>query len=332
MKKKNFILVGVLLAVALGIAAVSWLRLQNKGTGPLTLYGNVEIRDALLAFNEQEIITEILAEEGDFVRAGQILARLRTKSLAEQLAEARSQLEAQAQVVRRLEDGSRPQEVKQARAEVSAAEVRVRNARLSLERLELTSVVGASSKQALDDAQALLEEEQAQLKVKQQNLALVLEGPRKEEVEQAKAQLDANRYRVAYFEERIAETVLKAPSDGVIQSRILEPGEAAGPSRPVFILALTDPKWIRAYVPEKSLGLIRQGMTAKVYSDTWPGKSFAGQVGFISSVAEFTPQNVETPDLRTNLVYEVRVIVQDPENRLRLGMPVTVTIEDGHGK
>lgn len=331
MKKKIVILAAILVIAAIGISTGRWWYLRNSGNGPLTLYGNVEIRDALLAFNEQEIITEVLVEEGDSVHAGQELARLRSKGLQEQLAEARAQLEAQAQVVQRLENGSRPQEIQQARAEVSSAEVRLKNAETSLRRLKLTTDAGASSRQALDDAQALMEEELAQLNVKQQNLALVLEGPRKEDVEQAKMQLEANRSRVAYYEERIAETVLKAPSDGVIQSRILEPGEAAGPTRPAFDMAITDPKWIRAYVSEKNLGLIKEGMAAKIYSDTWPGKSFPGQVGFISSVAEFTPQNVETPDLRTNLVYEVRVIVQDPENSLRLGMPVTVTFEEGHG-
>jgi len=112
----------------------------------------------------------------------------------------------------------------------------------------------------------------------------------------------------------------------VIQSRILEVGEMAGPSRPAFILALTDPKWARTYVPEPDLGRLHEGMRAKITSDTWPNKTFGGRIGFISSVAEFTPKTVESTDLRTKLVYEVRVLVDDPKDQLRLGMPVTVTI------
>ena len=330
MKKKLFALVIVLLVAALAGTAFWWYQKQNVETGNLTLYGNVEVRDALLAFNEQEIIAEVLVEEGDSVHAGQDLAILRSQKITAQLAEAQAQLEAQAQIVRRLENGSRTQEIMQARAEVNALTVRANNAQSSFQRLEQTAAVGASSKQALDDARSLLNVEQAQLKVSQQNLELVLEGPREEVVKEAKAQLRASRSRVAVLEERLKDTILKAPNDGMIQSRILEPGELAGPTRPSFILVKTDPKWIRAYVPETGLGLVRPGMEANVYSDSWPDRVFKGQIGFISPVAEFTPQTVETTDLRTKLVYEVRVYVNDQENALRLGMPVTVEFENEH--
>jgi HlyD family secretion protein len=322
----------LLLVLAVLVAAISgaWLwQRKNRETANLTLYGNVEIRDALLVFNEQEIVAEVLAEEGDAVKAGQVLARLRSAQLAAQLAEAQARFEAQAQVVRRLENGSRSQEVKRARARVNADRARIANARLNLRRLKNTAAQGASSRQARDDARALLDVEQAQLEVDRQTLELLLEGPRQEEIAEAQAQLEANRNGVVFLRERLADTVLKSPSDGIVQSRILEPGEMAGPARPAFILAMTDPKWIRAYVPEENLGRVREGLAAQVSSDSWPGQAFAGQVGFISPVAEFTPQPVETTELRTKLVYEVRVVVQDPDNRLRLGMPVTVRFGDG---
>ena len=101
----------------------------------------------------------------------------------------------------------------------------------------------------------------------------------------------------------------------------------ADPNRPVLTLALTDPKWVRAYVPEPDLGRIKPGMKARVIGDSFPNRPFVGRVGFISPVAEFTPKRVETPDLRSKLVYEVRINVQDPGNMLRLGMPVTVRID-----
>jgi len=331
MKKKIFAIV-IILLVALAGTTLWWLKSQEVETGNLTLYGNVEIRDALLAFNEQEIVAEVMVEEGDSVQSGQALAILRSQKIKDQLAEAQAQLEAQAQIVQRLENGSRIQEVKQARAEVNAATVRVNNAKSSLQRLEKTSSVGASSQQALDNAIALLNVEQAQLKVSRQNLELVLEGPREEDIKESKARLAASQSRVAVLETRLNDMILKAPNDGIIQSRILEPGEMAGPARPAFILVKTDPKWIRAYVPETSLGLVTQGMEAKVHSDSWPDRVFTGQVGFISPVAEFTPQTVETTDLRTKLVYEVRVIVKDQENSLRLGMPITVEIENEQTK
>lgn len=324
MIKRKILLPVALVVLGAVISGAWWWQRQDRETAELTLYGNVEIRDALLVFNEQEIVAEVLVEEGDAVRSGQVMARLRSPKLKEQLAEAQARYAAQAQVVQRLENGARIQEVKQARAEVNAARVRVKNARLNQQRLKNTTAEGASSQQALDDARALLDVEQAQLEVDRQNLELILEGPRQEEIAEAKAQLEANRYGVALLKERLADTVLKSPSDGIVQSRILEPGEMAGPGRPAFVLAMTDPKWIRAYVSEKSLGRIREGMTAKVYSDSWPDRDFSGQVGFVSPIAEFTPQTVETTELRTKLVYEVRIIVEDPENYLRLGMPVTV--------
>lgn len=331
--KGKLLKVGVMVMVlAVGAGGIwLWIRPQGEGSARTTLYGNVEIRDARLAFNEQEIVSEVLVEEGDAVSTGQVLARLRSQRLEDQLAEAKAQWQAQAQVVRRLENGTRVQEIEQARALVEAAKARVENAQHKLRRIEETAQSGASSRQALDDAKAALQVEQAQLNVRQEALELALEGPRSEDIEEAKARLEANRSQVAFLEERLKDAILKAPSAGIIRSRILEPGEMAAPDRPAFVLALTDRKWVRAYVPEPDLGRIRAGMPAQVYSDTWPDRAFDGHVGFISPIAEFTPKSVETTDLRTKLVYEVRVWVEDPNDELRLGMPVTVAVE-GNGR
>jgi HlyD family secretion protein len=103
----------------------------------------------------------------------------------------------------------------------------------------------------------------------------------------------------------------------------------ASPQRPVFTLAITNPKWVRAYVAEADLGRIRPGMTASINTDSHPGQPITGQVGYISSVAEFTPKTVQTEELRSALVYEVRVLAKDPDDRLRLGMPATVRLRVG---
>ena len=100
----------------------------------------------------------------------------------------------------------------------------------------------------------------------------------------------------------------------------------ASPQRPVYTLAITDPKWVRAYVAEADLGRIRPGMAATLSTDSHPGQPLAGKVGYISSVAEFTPKTVQTEELRSSLVYEVRVLADDTEDRLRLGMPATVRL------
>lgn len=114
--------------------------------------------------------------------------------------------------------------------------------------------------------------------------------------------------------------------DAVVRTRLMEPGEMASPQKAVFSLAIIDPKWVRAYVSEVDLGKIHPGMKASVAVDSFPDRRFEGWIGFISPVAEFTPKIVQTDELRTTLVYEVRVFVKDPSDDLRLGMPATVLL------
>jgi HlyD family secretion protein len=329
MKRKLRIIVPILVLIGIGTLALRYfLNVEEENARThLNLYGNVDVRTAQLAFIEQERIARVLVEEGEPVVAGQTLAALQTLRLEAQMAQARSQADALQEVVKRLEAGTRIQQVDQARAEVAAARTTVANAEQTYQRLQKTSSGGVTSAQDLDNARTQLAVAKAQLEVKTKALNLALEGPRKEDIAEARNQLLAANAGLALLQIRLDDMVLKAPADGVIQNRLLEPGEMAGPTRPVFTLALTDPKWVRAYVPEPDLGRIASGMKAQIQSDSFPDQSFEGWIGFISPVAEFTPKSVETTDLRTKLVYEVRVFARDPQNRLRLGMPVTVTVD-----
>jgi len=323
----------ILLLLVAGLATAGYYNKIWKGqdgeqeNGSLKIYGTIDIRDANLAFNEQERLTEVLVDEGDSVAAGQVLARLNTDRLDAAIAETEAKIAAEKQVVARLKAGSRPQEIAQAQAEVAAAQVQVTNAEQVHNRVNTTSRTGASSRQALDDARARLLVTQAQLKVTEKKLDLLIEGSRKEDIAAAEHRLEALQANLRLLTVRFADMTLTAPAGGIIQSRILEPGEMASPTRPVLTLALTDPKWVRAYLPEPQLGRVQPGMKASVTSDSWPNDPIEGWIGSISSLAEFTPRTVQTEDLRTKLVYETRVMVRDPENRLRLGMPVTVTLE-----
>jgi HlyD family secretion protein len=320
------ILVVLVLAVTLGIR---WF-LQangNQSASELRIYGNIDIRKANLAFNEQERIDQVLVEEGDRVTEGQVLARQQTNRLEAQIREIQAKIAAQQEVVKRFEAGTRPQEIEQARAEVAAARAQVKNTMKSYERIRQTSEAGATSQQALDNIRAQLDVDQAQLTVKEKALNLALEGPRKEDVAAAKNNLETLKASLSLLKIRLADMTLTSPSTGVIQNRILEPGEMASANRPVVTMALTDPKWVRAYVPEPYLGRINLGMKAEILSDSFPNQKFEGWIGFISPVAEFTPKTVETEDLRTKLVYEVRVYVHDSKDLLRLGMPVTVIVD-----
>ena len=138
--------------------------------------------------------------------------------------------------------------------------------------------------------------------------------------------LKVDEAQLALAAEVLKDTELHATADGIIRNRILEPGDMVTPQTPVLTLALTNPVWVRTYVPETVLGKLALGLSADVSTDSYPGKTYRGWVGYISPTAEFTPKNVETPELRTRLVYQVRVYVCNPDNELRLGMPATAAI------
>lgn len=327
MNKK--IAIAVLCALLVVVALVYFLGRGDRDDR-IVLYGNVDIRQVELPFAESERIAEVLVREGDSVRAGQVLARLETQRLAPRVQQAKARLAAQQQILLRLHNGTRPEEVAQARADLAAAEAEAANARSIYERTKTISDDSngrAVSEQDLETARAALRMSEARVESQRKALDLALAGPRKEEVAQAQAQVDAAQAELDLLARQLKDADLIAPTDAVVRNRLMEPGEFATPQRPVFSLAVTSPKWVRAHAAESALGRLRIGMPARVTIDSFPDAPLEGSIGFISSVAEFTPKTVQTEELRTSLVYEVRVFVEDPEDRLRLGMPATVTFD-----
>ncbi len=321
----------VILLLILVIGAVAglawWLTQRENSARQLVVYGNVDLRQVQLSFNNSERIAAVLVQEGDRVRQGQLVARLDTRRLEPQVAQAEAQAAAQQQVVQRLRNGSRPEEIAQARANVDSAKADAFNARQQYERVKSAAEMSAGRavrQQDVDSAKAALQVAEAKLVVNQRALELAVIGPRKEDIAQNEAQLRANEAQLAFLRQQLIDAQLLAPIDAVVRTRVLEPGDMASPQRPVFTLAITDPKWVRAYVSEPDLGKVHPGMAASVAVDSFPNRRFDGWVGFISPVAEFTPKSVQTEELRTSLVYEVRVFVKDPSDELRLGTPATV--------
>ena len=321
----------VLLAVLLIAAGYGvWWWLHGRGARDvLTLYGNVDLRQVDLAFNDSERVVEVLAKEGDHVAKGQVLARLDTGRLQPQLDQAQAMADAQASTVEKLRSGNRPQEIAQARANLAQAQADAANAedkRRRVQDLWDRSGGKAMSRQDLDDAVSAAKAAAARAAAQQEVLKLQQLGPRKEDVAQAQAQLRADQAQIALLKHQLADAQLIAPLNAVIRSRVLEPGDMASPQKTAFSLAIVDPKWVRAYVSEPDLGQVRQGERASVSVDAFPARKFSGWVGFISPMAEFTPKTVQTEDLRSSLVYEIRVFVDDPSDQLRLGMPATVAL------
>ena len=328
---KKLVLVA-LVALLLGGGVWWYLHSRESDDKRLVLYGNVDIRQVSLAFTGSERIARMNVEEGDQVKAGDVLASLDTRTLRLQIDKAQAQIAAQEQNLLRLKNGSRPEDIDRAKAQDKAARAQLDLATTQLRRLQnirANSPGGrAVSQQDIDSATSQQKVAQAELEDRQKSLRLAQIGPRAEDIAQAEAQLAAARADVALLQHNLDEADLKAPQNATVRSRLLEPGDMASPQRPVYSLALTDPKWIRAYVSETNLGRIKPGMKARVFTDSHPDQAIDGHVGFISSVAEFTPKSVQTEELRTSLVYEVRVLAADPDNRLRLGMPATVRFAD----
>lgn len=320
---------GIVFVALVAAATGAWVWRDQESPGPtttLTLYGNVDIRQVELAFSVRERIAEMRVEEGDRVRRGRVLATVNRARFQQAVARAKARVEAQRQVVARLEAGSRPEEIRQARAEVEAARAQARNARQTYERLKGLAQRQLASQEQADNAQAAFDAAEARLEANRQALNLALAGARKEDIAAARATLRAERAALSLARRDLHDTALRAPADGIIRDRILEPGDMGSPERPVYTLALTDPAWVRAYVPEPDLGRIRPGLAAQVQTDTYPDKRYTAWVGAVSPTAEFTPKSVQTPEIRTDLVYQVRIHVCNPRQELRLGMPVTVTI------
>ena len=329
---KIFLIVGflILAAIAVGFGLGRLGTRSEKSENRLVLYGNVDLRQVDLAFNNSERISEVLVQEGAKVTRGQVLARLDTSRLKPQAETAEAVVAAQQAVVDRLHHGSRPQEIEQARANVAAAKADQVNARQQWTRLTaLTTLTTgrAISEQDMDGSKAAMDSAQAHLAVAEKALDLSMIGPRKEDIAQGEAQLRVNESQLQVLRRQLADSELLAPCDAVVRSRLLEPGEMGSPQRPVLNLAIVDPKWVRAYVSEPDLGKVHTGMRASISTDSFPNRPLSGWVGFIASVAEFTPKPVQTVELRSSLVYEIRVFVKDPQDEMRLGMPATVLLE-----
>ncbi len=332
---KRIVRLVVLLAVLAGAAYGFYRWKLAQKHGPMTnvrLYGNMDERDVQLAFKESGRITRELVHEGDTVKKGQLVATLDTDWLVHQVAQARAVVAEQQQVCLRLRHGSRPQQITRDRALYAAAKAQAANDRVNLDRYKKLLATGDITTIQYDNARALWTVDHQKAQAAREVLRLAVLGPRVEDIAEANARLHADKAQLALLEQYLADTRLTSPVAGVVRTRILEPGDMATPQTPVYTIAIMNPKWVRAYVPEPELGLIHPDALAWITVDSFPHRKFPGWVGFISPIAEFTPKTVETTQLRTSLVYEVRVYVKDPRDRLRLGMPATVEIPVRSGR
>jgi HlyD family secretion protein len=327
MRRKFVIALAVIVllgALAWGFDAPARLGWSSAETNNLMLYGNVDIRQVELGFRVAGRIKAMHREEGDTVSAGQLLAELDPRSYEDNVRVLDAQVAQQAANLQKLEAGPRPAEIAQARANLNERSADLANAQRAFERARQLRPSGVISQSALDDAQAAKDMGAARQAAAQEALNLLEEGTRAEDIAAARASLLAAKASLTAAQTDLADTRLVAPADGIVLSRVREPGAIVGPSDMAYVLSLTRPVWVRAYIAEPQLGRIHPGMAVEIASDATPHRTYRAHVGFISPVSEFTPKSVETPELRTDLVYRLRIIVDDADESLRQGMPVTV--------
>ncbi|MBZ5497130.1 MAG: efflux RND transporter periplasmic adaptor subunit [Acidobacteriia bacterium] len=375
------------LLVAAVVPACTWW--QRSAPGSLLLYGNVELTQVDMAFKISGKLSKVEVDEGDTVRQGMVLARLDTTQLESQkkrdqaaLAAAESlipQLQtsierqratlaaetdlrraqlAQAEArLRDLQAGSRTQEIQQARALVEETQAQYKQARQDWERAQVLYKNDDISTAQYDQYRSRLDTSAAALKQAEERLALVVEGPRKEEVEaahtqveQARAslqlaeasrlevkrleqelqtrlfQVEQARAQVAVVDAQLADAVVAAPVSGVVLVKSAETGEVLAAGTTFVTIGEMDRPWLRAYIGEQDLGRVKLGAKVKVTTDSFPGKAYWGRIAFISSEAEFTPKQIQTPEERVKLVYRIKIEVANPDHELKLNMPAEAEI------
>jgi HlyD family secretion protein len=322
------VIIGAVAVVA--VAGIGWWLFADRDSGDtLVLYGNVDVREVALAFRQPGRLQMVNVDEGHTVQAGDVVAELDAGPYQDALAAAEAQAAGARAELERLERGSRPQEIRQAEEAVRRSRAVFARADADFERQQGLSASGGASRKTLEAARASRDEAAAALAAAEESLSLAREGARTEDIAAGRARLAAAEAQLAQARTALADTRLVAPADATVQSRVLEPGSMVTSRDAVFTLSLRHPVYVRAYVAEPELGRVRPGARVIVTTDS-SDVEYDGHVGFVSPRAEFTPRAVETSDLRTDLVYRVRIVVDDSDDGLRQGMPVTVTVATGN--
>ncbi|TAN29962.1 MAG: secretion protein HlyD [Castellaniella sp.] len=330
-KRTRWLMIAVVILVAGGGLAF-WLLRDHGKEDSLHLYGNIDIREVQLAFRQPGRVMQMAFDEGDTVSAGTRLATLDAQPYREALAAAQAQVQVAQAELAKLRRGLRPQEITQAREALRQAQALATETERNFQRQSRLLASGASSQRTVDTARLARDQATAGAEAAKAALSQASEGFRKEDIAAAEARLAAAQAAAAQATTALADTELVAPSDGTVIARVREPGSMVASQSTVYSLSLDKPVYVRAYVGEPDLGRIAPGTVVHVKSDS-SDKVYRGQIGFISPRAEFTPKTVETTDLRTDLVYRLRIVIDeaDSDTALRQGMPVTITVDAQSG-
>jgi len=317
----------ILVPLIIVSAAAAYLHFSRKTEDKgLFLSGNMEVTELRLGFKMSGRVAALDVDEGSTVRQGDRLAALDSAELEYIVKQSRAALD---EAVQRLDEsraGYRRQEIEQAEANLRQVDAELVKLKKDFQRMEALSKSGVMPPSRYDAALSAYQSAVARRKEAAERLSLMKEGVRQEEIKAAEYRVAQSKAALGAAEERLRDAVLYAPISGLILRKDVELGETVSPGAPLFILGDLDNPWIRVYVKEDKLGLVKIGQKALVSTDTFPGKFYDGVVNFISSEAEFTPRNVQTHEERVKLVFAVKIKVKNPKGELKPGMPADVRI------
>jgi HlyD family secretion protein len=258
------------------------------------------------------------------VAAGQEVARIDATDARLALAAARAE-RGQAEAELRLRrSGARPQEIREAEAQLRRAEAEQEAGALDLERMEGLLASGSGTAKARDDARLRRDVAAAGVAAAQERLSRLRAGFRVEEIDAARARMEAADARIAQVEQQLADSAILSPIDGVLAEKVIERGELAARGAALAVITGVARPWLTVYLPEPDLGRIRLGQEAEVVTDG--GQRRTGKVTFIATQAEFTPKSVQTSDERAKLVFRVKIGLENDDGLFKPGMPAEAAL------
>jgi multidrug resistance efflux pump len=308
--KKPRIAVAAIVIAIVAAAAFLYYR-HSRQPQEIVLSGTLEARTVNVGSLVGGRVTKTLVDEGMRVDAGQLLVTLETETIDRQLSEQRAAIAAAQAALAKAIAGPRPEEIAKAAAIASNDEVdRGRFARLYH--------AGIVAKEQLDDATT-------KAKTSADDLRILQKGTRKEDIDAARAEVEAQQRKLDTLMKQRAETNVVSTVNGVVQSFGLRVGDIVAPNQTVAEILESSQLWVRVYVPETELGLLAVGQNVRVHIDTYPDETFAGHVASVSSQGEYTPRNVQTRAQRAEQVFGVKVFV-DPNPKLKAGMAASIDL------
>jgi HlyD family secretion protein len=318
---RRYILIFLIAAGIAGLLFYLFTREKEGGNSYIKVSGNIEATEVDVGFKVSGRIVSRSVDEGDWVEKGKVLATLDDEDLRQRLEVAQATLKSAQARLEKLLAGSRPEEIREAAAALQQAEFDFENKKVNYERMKSLFERGVIPKDTLDNTEAGFKIAKAAVERAKESYQLVKIGPRKEDIEDARAQVEQAKANLKLIGTQLSYTVLYSPLSGVVLVKSSEIGEVVNPGTSILTLADIENVWLKAYIPETDLGRVKWGQEVIVTTDLKPQKVYKGKISFISSQAEFTPKQIQTEKERVTLVYRVKIDIPNRDRELKPGMP-----------